>query len=598
MWIFLDIVKSKGLNTELTKQDLTFIQKLIQGDYDKVPKNKSFLCDVVANNLNGIDVRRWDYFARDCYYLGIPNSFDHQRLLKSARVCKVEGSNHICFRDKVADNIYDMFHTRYTLYQQAYQHKIVNIIEDKIIKALLEAKDPLEISPISETLSPDDIKQKIENITSSSRKRKMTTHEDEKTAKFIKLTDHIFEKILYSSAHSRKELEDVVMRRLPKCVGETRLQETEEKDEESFKAEWETAVAEWNKLHPDLVLYKEDFSTEVIKLDYNKEAENPINSVYFYRKKQQNKGHKIRKYEISSLLPKKFSEHVGRVYYTKNSDEEEKDAKDCFIWWRLGKCVIELYDQNEFKGTKCVVTGNCSSLDCCSITEVRSCKVIQGVWKLWKGRGYDDYLMKEGEYPNLKALSNSIPTASAPAPAPVPDPAWCLECLPFKIHLYEKENFEGQIFETTVDHGCGIKEVRSCKVLSGLWDLYEGRDYAEPHYQLKVGEYPNPGSWGNGNTAPALSVKRMTSYKIQLFEKEDFEEPMHETTVDRHSLDGCGINEVRSCKVLSGLWGLYEGPAYAEPRYQLKEGEEYPNPGSWCASDPTAPAQSVKRVTE
>ncbi len=246
-----------------------------------------------------------------------------------------------------------------------------------------------------------------------------------------------------------------------------------------------------------------------------------------------------------------------------------------------------------------MITGNCPSLDRCNITEVRSCKVIRGVWKLWKGCDYngDDYLLKEDEYPNLKALG----TASAPSPAPVPDPAWSLECLPFMIHLYEKVNFEGPNFETTVDcpslDRYGLKEVRSCKVLSGIWDLYEGRSYAEPSYQLKEGDYPNPGAWANGNNAPVLSVKRVTSYKIQLYEKEDFEERMQETTVDCPSLDRYDLKEVRSCKVLSGVWDLYEGPGYAEPSYQLKEGD-YPNPGSWCASDPTAPALSVKRVTE
>uniref|UniRef100_A0A672L257 Deoxynucleoside triphosphate triphosphohydrolase SAMHD1-like n=1 Tax=Sinocyclocheilus grahami TaxID=75366 RepID=A0A672L257_SINGR len=310
IWIFLDIVRNEGLNTELTNKDLTFIQMLIEGDYKAAQENKSFLYEIVANNWNGIDVRRWDYFARDCHYLGISNSFDHQRMLKSAQVCKVNGTNHICFRDKVADNIYDMFHTRYTLYQQAYQHKIVNITENKIIKALLEAKDVLEISPIS-PVSPDDIKQKIKNITSSSRKRKMPSSEDEKSAKFIKLTDHIFEKILYSSddklKDARKELEDVVMRRLQKCVGETRLKEIEEK--EAFKDNWNKAVDEWNKLHPTVFLDKKDFSTEVIPLDYNKGAEkvipldynkedekevDPIDHVYFYRKKQHNKGRKIR----------------------------------------------------------------------------------------------------------------------------------------------------------------------------------------------------------------------------------------------------------------------------------------------------------------
>ncbi|XP_050959764.1 uncharacterized protein LOC127161159 [Labeo rohita] len=425
-WIFLEIVRNKQLTTELTKEDLTFIQKLIVGDNTAAPESKSFLYEIVANNWNGIDVRKWDYFARDCHYLGIPNSFDHQCMLKSARVCKVKGTNHICFRDKVANDIYDMFHTRYTLYHQAYKHKIVTIIEDKIIKALLEAKDTLEISPISRSLSSNDISKKIENITSSSRKRKIPSSEDENTAKFIKLTDHIFEKILYSTDDelkgARKELEDVVMRRLPKCVGETRLNETEEKDKKAFQIKWNEALDEWNKLHPNLFLYKEDFSTEVIQLDYNKEAENPINRVYFYRKRKHTKGCKIKKYEESSLQPKKFSEHVGRVYYTKNSDEEEKDAKECFRWWRLGMCAIELYDQPEFKGTKCVITGDRLSLDCCSITEVRS-----------------------------------------------------------------------------------------CKVLSGVWDLYEGSDYAEPSYQLSEGLYPDPGSWcASDPTAPGLSVKRVT----------------------------------------------------------------------------------------
>ncbi|KAK2909489.1 hypothetical protein Q8A67_005326 [Cirrhinus molitorella] len=547
---------------------------------------------------------RFEHSLGDCHYLGIPNSFDHQRMLKSARVCKVKEENHICFRDKMANDIYDMFHTRYTLYHQAYKHKIVTIIEDKITKALLEAKDTLEISPISPDLSPNHIRQKIENITNSSRKRKMPSSEDEQNAKFIKLTDHIFEKILYSTEDNlkdaRKELEDVVMRRLPKCVGETRLQETEENE---LQTQWNEALDEWNKLYPNLFLYKEDFMTEVIQLDYNKKAENPINHVYFYRKRNHTKGFRIKNYEVSSLLPKKFTELVGRVYYTKNSDEEEKAAKECFKWWQLGMCAIELYDKPEFKGTKCVITRDCLSLDHCIITEVRSCKVIRGVWKLWKGcdNNKDDYLLKEGEYHNLKAMSDGRSTASASAPAPIPDPAWCLECVPFEIHLYEKVNFEGPNFVTTIDccslDGYGIKEVRSCKVLSGVWDFFEGRDYNKPRYQLQKGEYPNSEAWSNGGTAPALSFKRVLSYKIQLYEKENFEEKMHETTVDCCSLDGCGINEVRSCKVLSGVWEVYEGSGYAEPSYQLSEGE-YPDPGSWCASDPAAPVLSVKRVTE
>ena len=38
----------------------------------------AFLCahKVVANKRNGIDVDKWDYFARDCYCLGMANNFD------------------------------------------------------------------------------------------------------------------------------------------------------------------------------------------------------------------------------------------------------------------------------------------------------------------------------------------------------------------------------------------------------------------------------------------------------------------------------------------------------------------------------------------
>lgn len=135
----------------------------------------------MANKKNGIDVDKWDYFARsgskfpslctdswlwfaviqyvfhsvfrDCYQLGIQNIFDHKRFLKFARVCDVEGEKQICTRDKVlisditihsgdqrvlinynlcfqeVGNLYDMFYMRNCLHRRAYQHTVGNIIE-------------------------------------------------------------------------------------------------------------------------------------------------------------------------------------------------------------------------------------------------------------------------------------------------------------------------------------------------------------------------------------------------------------------------------------------------------------------------------------
>lgn len=56
---------------------------------------------IVANKRNGIDVDKWDYFARDCHNLGIKNNFDHKRVMLYARVLQADGVKQICIRDKV-----------------------------------------------------------------------------------------------------------------------------------------------------------------------------------------------------------------------------------------------------------------------------------------------------------------------------------------------------------------------------------------------------------------------------------------------------------------------------------------------------------------
>lgn len=52
---------------------------------------------IVANETTGIDVDKWDYFARDSHMLGISNNFSHERLMAMARVI----NGVIAFRDKV-----------------------------------------------------------------------------------------------------------------------------------------------------------------------------------------------------------------------------------------------------------------------------------------------------------------------------------------------------------------------------------------------------------------------------------------------------------------------------------------------------------------
>ena len=99
---------------ELDQRDILFIKEQIAGPnytelcsqpsdwpYEGRTEEKSFLYEIVANKRNGIDVDKWDYFARDCHCLGIPNNFDLKRFMKFARVINVNSRRQICTRDKV-----------------------------------------------------------------------------------------------------------------------------------------------------------------------------------------------------------------------------------------------------------------------------------------------------------------------------------------------------------------------------------------------------------------------------------------------------------------------------------------------------------------
>uniref|UniRef100_A0A672LDH8 HD domain-containing protein n=1 Tax=Sinocyclocheilus grahami TaxID=75366 RepID=A0A672LDH8_SINGR len=269
--MFDDIVKSlKAENEDVLKEhglddkDATFIKELIEGaktsevqtdtpwTYKGRDEDKSFLYEIVANKQNGIDVDKWDYFARDCHHLGIRNSFDHQRLLKFARVCEVSGRKHICFRDKEADNVYDMFRTRYTL----HRHTIFEIKHFFI---------------------------------------------DDNNESSVLLSDEIFEQILSSTADNLKKSRDIlnkiVRRKLPKFVGEARLTKNNISKEELTET-WKAALEKYKPTDRTVSLNAEDLPVYVVDLDHGMKDKNPIENVYFYSKRKPNKAFPIKDYQV------------------------------------------------------------------------------------------------------------------------------------------------------------------------------------------------------------------------------------------------------------------------------------------------------------
>ena len=168
----------------LYEGDIHFIKELVYGCESEAPKSfkwvgrgeKSYLYQIVANKRNGIDVDKFDYFARDCHVLGLSKSFDCHRLMKFAKVLTVAAdsdtalpkdksvnmtpsqsmirtdstrvpSTHldICYHIKEAWNLFELFHTRYALHKRAYQHKVSMAVEIMICEAFLLADPHLTI---------------------------------------------------------------------------------------------------------------------------------------------------------------------------------------------------------------------------------------------------------------------------------------------------------------------------------------------------------------------------------------------------------------------------------------------------------------------
>lgn len=69
--------------------DVRFIKAVITGEVPSADRCNRFLYEIVRNKRNGIDCDIIDKILRDYRYVGIDHSFNHKRLMESAKICLV-----------------------------------------------------------------------------------------------------------------------------------------------------------------------------------------------------------------------------------------------------------------------------------------------------------------------------------------------------------------------------------------------------------------------------------------------------------------------------------------------------------------------------
>jgi deoxynucleoside triphosphate triphosphohydrolase SAMHD1 len=142
---------------EMAIEDRRLIKALISGESNRVPQEKKFLFDIVANKRSGVDVDKFDYLERDSWAVNL-NIYDSQRLTLFSKVI----GHEICYPHKLEKEVNKLFNARYTLFQEVYTHKVSKAIEYMIVDAMLYADPVLQISsqiddPVLYTNLHDDV---------------------------------------------------------------------------------------------------------------------------------------------------------------------------------------------------------------------------------------------------------------------------------------------------------------------------------------------------------------------------------------------------------------------------------------------------------
>ncbi|PCH41716.1 hypothetical protein WOLCODRAFT_71312 [Wolfiporia cocos MD-104 SS10] len=268
--MFDDLVEDNEI--EISEEDVSFIKALIAGDPKRCLRKdeKPFLFEIVANKRNGLDV---------------------DKLIFSARAI----GNQICYNFKDASQIYELFHTRFSLHKRIYNHKSAKAIEHMIVDALLVAEPHLKFA--------NDIRN---------------------PKKYLHLTDDLRGRIEASDspelAEARAIFHRVNKRDLYKCVDYKVFSYTQyDYLGTHFTPERIVQAAQADGLDDvDPQLAEELDAKHVIvdlsRLHYGMREKNPLDSVSFYSKHNRNFCGLANREDLTLLLPSEFEEVLLRIY--------------------------------------------------------------------------------------------------------------------------------------------------------------------------------------------------------------------------------------------------------------------------------------------
>ena len=296
------IQNNNFLKNIISDNEIKFLKSLI----NPTKNDKSFIYQIVSNNINGLDVDKYDYIMRDTKNIGLKYSIDCSILVNGIYVI----DNKICYPRQAFHNIKSVFANRYRLHKEVYTHQAVLSIQFMITDIMILLDKILNISNSINNvddfcnltddyiLTSIDILNNFTNLNIDPQKKK-------------------------NLLECKKLLDRINNRNIYKFIGSVVLNKKK-------NISWN----EFNSINSNI--YENDIYIHNSKIGFvSGNKNNPLNNIYCYSTKQclkknkNNKCFKIEKEEISKLISDSHQEYIIMIYSKfSNKDYIIKEAWD------------------------------------------------------------------------------------------------------------------------------------------------------------------------------------------------------------------------------------------------------------------------------
>ncbi|XP_037101056.1 gamma-crystallin M3-like [Syngnathus acus] len=174
----------------------------------------------------------------------------------------------------------------------------------------------------------------------------------------------------------------------------------------------------------------------------------------------------------------------------------------------MGRIIF--YEDRNFQGRSYETSSDCSELTT-YLSRCNSCRVESGLFMVYEKPNFKGHqvLVRRGEYPDSQRLMGIGMSDCIRSSRMIP-----LHRGQFRVRIYEKENFGGQMHELTDDcdnvDRLRMSDCQSCNVMEGHWLMFEQPNFRGRMLYLKPGEHRNLRELGASNIIRLSSIRRIT----------------------------------------------------------------------------------------